>query len=357
MFQNFGVQKISILEKSSEDLGMHISLPKPYATVSKVSWVDKSHPNHSGLSSSSDSTKWNEDHFFVVQTNSFFKNPFTSKSFLDILCQVFWSKSFPWSNSTRQPTAARLPRPTNCPSKRKHPNLRRTACIKSCFGIPCATYSPRCPIFFSLGQNVSLSFFLLRSDTKKRNKSSSGSPPKKGHFFDFVWWVVSLRAVCIGNALWWKHGVGLNLLGMKPFRFRGYLLLQVITSLILTIWLDHIIFYLTHPIFLGQKIGAGKPISNHGTWQHDHSCGSTAATATQKRLGWYFPQSFPAKHTKTWKKNFSTLESFNISTRSLEPARGSCRDGAWCQPSPQKQGTEPTAPTRSNKNTTNLVEV
>lgn len=31
MFQNFGVQKISISEKSSEDLGMHISLPKPYA--------------------------------------------------------------------------------------------------------------------------------------------------------------------------------------------------------------------------------------------------------------------------------------------------------------------------------------
>lgn len=94
---------------------------------------------------------------------------------------------------------------------------------------------------------------------KKRNKSSSGSPPKKGHFFDFVWWVVSLRAVCIGNALWWKHGVGLNLLGMKPFRFRGYLLLQVTTSRILTIWLDHIIFYLTHPIFWVKKLEPGNP--------------------------------------------------------------------------------------------------
>lgn len=280
---------------------MHISLPKPYAIVSKVSWVDNSHRNHAGLSSSSDSTKWNEDHFFVVQTNSFFKNPFTSKSFWTSYVKSFGQNLFHDQTPPPNQPQPRLPRPTNCPSKRKHPNLRRTACIKSCFGIPCATYSPRWPIFFSLGQNVSLSFFLLRSDTKKKKQIVKWLTTKKRTLFWFclvgcepqgcVHWECSMVETWCGVESTWNETFPLSrVFTPTSYNFPDpYNLVR-----------PHNILF-NSPNLLGQKIGAGKPISNHGTWQHDHSCGSTAATATQKRLGWYFPQSFPAKHTKTWK--------------------------------------------------------
>lgn len=220
MFQNFGVQKISISEKSSEDLGMHISLPKPYANVSKVSWVDNSHRNHAGLSSSSDSTKWNENHFFVVQTNSFFKNPFTSNHFWTSYVKSFGQNLFHDQTPPPNQPQPRLPRPTNCPSKRKHPNLRRTACIKSCFGIPCATYSPRWPIFFSLGQKVSVSFSLLRSYTKKRNKSSS-ELFKKGTLFWFYSGGLWFSGLCEFWMLYGGNMVWVESTWNEPFRFRG----------------------------------------------------------------------------------------------------------------------------------------
>lgn len=121
MFQNFGVQKISISEKSSEDLGMHISLPKPYANVSKVSWVDNSHRNHAGLSSSSDSTKWNEDHLFVVQTNSLFNINLLQNHFWTSYVKSFGQNLSSWSNQPTNPPTNRKIRPAPPPTTHKLP--------------------------------------------------------------------------------------------------------------------------------------------------------------------------------------------------------------------------------------------
>ena len=232
---------------------------------------------------------------------------------------------------------------------------------------------------FLLGQKVSLSFFLLRSYTQfveilypKKETNRQVSYLKKGHFFDFTLVGCGSQGCVNWECYMVETWCGL-LLGMKPFRFRGYLLQQVITSRILIIWLDNIIF--NSPNFLGQKIGAGKPRLqtielgnmitrwNFLSWTSSLrsftlaflfgilSCGSTMAT--QKRSG-HFPQSFPPKTRKKTNRTFrlstSTFRLWNLLEVPVEMVLGAnhhLRIQGWLAPTP---------PTRSNTNKTNLVE-
>ena len=163
MFQNFGVQKISISEKSSEDLGMHISLPKPYAiffrrfvelTTAIVWKAQVIVPSGMRIA------------FLLSKQILCFKSIYFKIIFGHLMSSLL-VKIF---------SMIKLHPPTNRSPASHDPQTAHqsgsTQTSESCFGIPCATYSPRCPIFFSLGQKVSLSFFLLRSKKPKKQKKS-----------------------------------------------------------------------------------------------------------------------------------------------------------------------------------------
>ena len=128
MFQNFGVQKISISEKSSEDLGMHISLPKPYAIffrrflelTTAIVWKAQV------IVSSGMRITFLLSKQILCLKSIYFKIIF-GHLMSSLLVTIF--RHDQTNQPTPQPTAKsappRLPRPTNCPSKRKHPNLRK----------------------------------------------------------------------------------------------------------------------------------------------------------------------------------------------------------------------------------------
>lgn len=107
---------------------------------------------------------------------------------------------------TPQPTAKsappRLPRPTNCPSKRKHPNLRKL------FRDPLCHLLSKVPNLFVLGLGLCEFLFVEIQKTKKTKEIVSSEPPKKGPLFWFysggLWFsgLCELGMLCGGNMVW-----------------------------------------------------------------------------------------------------------------------------------------------------------
>ena len=209
---------------------------------------------------------------------------------------------------TNQPTNRKIrPAPPSHDPQTAHQS-GSTQTSESCFGIPCATYSPRCPIFLCWVL-VSVSFSLLRSKKPKKTKEIvSSEPPKKGPLFWFysgaLWFsgLCELGMLCGGNMVWvestWNETFPLSRV-VAPTRHNSP---------------DPCHFLELGNPFQTMKLGKENtpvfhvelniqpPVIYAGIFLEFSHVVQQLTTATQK-TPLYFPQSFPAKHTKTWKKN------------------------------------------------------